>query len=46
MTVKIIETGEVQKVNDGYGTRLIEQGKAILAEKPAESKPTSRRRKE
>ena len=42
MTVKIIETGEIQEVNDGYGVRLVEQGKAIPAAKPA-VKPAPRR---
>lgn len=35
MNVKIIKTGEITKVNDGYGLRLIEQGKAVPAPKPA-----------
>jgi len=38
MNVKIIKTGEIAKVNDGYGLRLIEQGKAVAVKetkKPA-----------
>lgn len=31
MTVKTIKTGEEITVNDCYGLRLIEQGKAVLA---------------
>lgn len=37
MNVKIIKTGETAKVNDSYGMRLIEQGKAVLA--PETKKP-------
>lgn len=29
MTVKMIETGEIVAVNDSYGVRLVEQGKAV-----------------
>lgn len=29
MKVKIVKTGEVKTVNDSYGLRLIEQGKAV-----------------
>jgi len=30
MKVKILTTGKIENVNDSYGARLIEQGKAIL----------------
>lgn len=30
MTVKLIKSGETLEVNDIYGARLIEQGKAVL----------------
>ena len=32
MTVKIIKTGEIKTVNDSYGARLIEQGRAVAAQ--------------
>lgn len=35
----ILKFGEVAEVNDSYGARLIEQGKAILAPLPAVKKP-------
>lgn len=38
MRVKIIKTGEVKTVDDGYGVRLIEQGQAIAASE-TEAKP-------
>lgn len=35
MKVKQLSTGKVLSVNDSYGTRLIEQGQAVLVkEKP------------
>ena len=34
MTIKHIATKQVETVNDSYGLRLIEQGKAVPAEKP------------
>ena len=30
MKVKIIETGKTEDVSESYGSRLIEQGKAVL----------------
>lgn len=33
MNVKMVKTGKTVEVNDCYGTRLIEQGKAVLAPK-------------
>lgn len=40
MKIRMIKTGEVMTVEDGYGVRLIEQGKAVAAAegKPAEKK--------
>ena len=41
MRIKYTHTGEVTTVNDGYGVRLIEQGKAVpagLDKKPAVKK--------
>lgn len=35
MRIKIINTGEMREVNASYGLRLIEQGKAKAAPKPA-----------
>ena len=35
MKIKILETGEIFDVNDSYGCRLIEQGKAVIEIKPA-----------
>lgn len=35
MKVKILKTGEILAVNDSYGARLIEQGKAIIDNTPA-----------
>lgn len=43
MKVKLTETGRVQEVNDSYGMRLVEQGKAIAvktAEQPKKEKPS------
>lgn len=37
MNVRMIKTGENATVNDGYGARLIEQGKAVLLK--GEKKP-------
>lgn len=44
MRIKIINTGEIREVNASYGLRLIEQGKAKAAPKPA--KPAKPARKE
>ena len=44
MRIKIINTGEIREVNASYGLRLIEQGKAKAAPKPA--KPAKSARKE
>lgn len=30
MKVKIIKTGKTEEVNDSYGARLVEQGKAVI----------------
>ena len=39
MKVILIATGETVEVNDSYGSRLFEQGKALLAPaKPAKKK--------
>lgn len=41
MKVKILNTGGITEVNDSYGLRLIEHGKAVLvkaAEEPAAKK--------
>lgn len=48
MNVKIISTGEIESVNESYGCRLIEQGKAVLAPARAEESTTKapRRRKD
>ena len=40
MKVKMIETGEIADVEDSWGERLLEHGKAILPEKPAKAKMT------
>lgn len=32
MKIKDIKTGDVRTVNDSYGARLIEQGRAVVAE--------------
>ena len=39
MKVKLIKTGEVVEVNDSYGERLIEQGKAVLVEEAPAAAP-------
>lgn len=39
MRVKLTKTGDTVTVNDSYGARLIEQGKAVCVEK--EPKPSS-----
>ena len=39
MKVKMIADGAVAEVNDSYGARLIEQGKAVIPPK-AKEKPT------
>lgn len=42
MKVQDIKTGKVMEVNEGYGARLIEQGKAILPKKgDSHAKPVS-----
>lgn len=41
MNVKIIKTGEVEKVNPSYGMRMIEQGKAVLAQ-DSQKKPVKK----
>lgn len=38
MTIRMIDTGEIMDVEDGWGARLIEQGKAVLAIKEAKKK--------
>ena len=40
MKVKMIETGEIADVEDSWGERLLEHGKAILPEKPAKATVT------
>ena len=40
MKVKMIETGEIADVEDSWGERLLEHGKAILPGKPAKAKMT------
>lgn len=46
MTVKILSSGEVREVNDSFGLRLVEQGKAVaVAKKPgatARKKPAEK----
>lgn len=39
MKVKDIKTGKINEVNDAYGARLIEQGKAVAEKQDAEEKP-------
>lgn len=39
MKVKDIKTGKINEVNDAYGARLIEQGKAVAEKQIAEEKP-------
>lgn len=39
MKVKDIKTGKINEVNDAYGARLIEQGKAVAEKQAAEEKP-------
>ena len=38
-TVLILQSGETAEVNDSYGARLIEQGKAVVIQTKAEKKP-------
>jgi hypothetical protein len=40
MTVKIIKTGEIKRVNDSYGARLIEQGQAVAHAEEKSVKPS------
>lgn len=35
MKVKLLKTGDICEVNDSYGTRLIEQGQAVIDNTPA-----------
>ena len=37
MKVVILKTGKTEEVNDSYGGRLIEQGKAVLPEADKEA---------
>lgn len=39
MKIKDIKTGEVLTVNDSYGVRMIEQGKAVAAEPERKAAP-------
>lgn len=43
MKVKILETGKSTEVNDSFGTRLIEQGKAVLIPKEASQRKKSKK---
>lgn len=45
MRVKEIPTGKILEVNDSYGTRLIEQGKAVPAGKGSSPAPKKGSRK-
>ncbi|MDD3881895.1 MAG: hypothetical protein PHI27_06550 [Eubacteriales bacterium] len=42
MKVKLLKTGETVTVNDSYGARLIEQGKAVYADKESKSGPVKK----
>lgn len=42
MTIKTIKDGAVREVSDGYGLRMIEQGKAVPSPSAA-TKPPRRR---
>lgn len=42
MKVKYIKSGECKTVNDSYGARLIEQGKAVYAGDAAKPKPVKK----
>ncbi|MDO4647627.1 MAG: hypothetical protein Q4B26_03170 [Eubacteriales bacterium] len=37
MIVKLLDTKKTVEVNDSYGARLIEQGKAVLGKKKVEA---------
>lgn len=39
MRVKDVFTGKILEVNDSYGARLIEQGRAVLPPKEPETAP-------
>ena len=39
MIVKIVKTGKTETYNDGFATRLIEQGRAVRCEPPREPEP-------
>ena len=43
MKVVILKTGKTEEVNDSYGGRLIEQGKAVLPEADKEAAKERRR---
>lgn len=42
MKVKLLNTGEIIEVNESYGARLIEQGKAVIDKTPA-PKPVAKK---
>lgn len=41
MKVREVRTGKVLEVNDSYGARLIEQGKAVLVPSPPKAQATA-----
>ena len=45
MKIVEIKTGKTVECNDSFGSRLIEQGKAVLAKEPAEAPKESEKPK-
>lgn len=45
MKVKIIKTGKTEDVSESYGSRLIEQGKAVLFTEKVTADKTAHTRK-
>ena len=46
MRVKILATGKELEVNEGYGTRLVEQGVAVFTAQKQKKEPAKEQAKE
>ena len=43
MKITMTKTGETLEVNDSYGARLIEQGRAVLSREPKEKEKPAKK---
>ena len=46
MRIKLLDTGKELEVNEGYGTRLIEQGRAVFSAEKQKKEPAKAQAKE